>query len=274
MAAVSRESLGTARHVLDRFVDAPEGSPEAISRLGDELAAVAELLDREPGLRRALADSGVPEQDRSGLLDRLLDGKVAEPTVRMLRSLIAARWSRPGELLTAVEELARQATLAVAERDGSLEEVEDELFRFGRILGREPRLRVLLADVTAARERREELLARVLSGKVSPVTGMLLRHAVRMPHGRNLDAVVESLAGLAASRRGRSIAQVTSALPLTEEQQRRLVDALARLSGRRVSVQVDIDPDILGGLVIRLGDEVVDGSIAGRLRAARDELPG
>jgi F-type H+-transporting ATPase subunit delta len=102
----------------------------------------------------------------------------------------------------------------------------------------------------------------------------MLRQAVRLRRGRPLDAVVNYLAELAAARRERSVARVTAAAPLTAQHERRLADALSRAYGRPVSVQVELDPGQLGGLVIRIGDEVIDGSIATRLAQARQELSG
>jgi F-type H+-transporting ATPase subunit delta len=162
----------------------------------------------------------------------------------------------------------------VAERDGSLEDVEDELFRLARVLDSETRLRELLSDDARPVASRVELLERLVSGKVTAVTMDLLRQAVRLRRNRALDAVVNDLAELAAARRERSVARVTAAAPLTAEQEQRLAEALSRIYGRDVSVQVELDPDQLGGLVIRVGDEVIDGSIATKLAQARQELSG
>jgi F-type H+-transporting ATPase subunit delta len=176
--------------------------------------------------------------------------------------------------LEAAETLAHRVVFVQAEQDGVLENVEDELFRFSRILTAQPRLRDLLDDHARPADGRVELLDGLIGTKVTPETRQLLEQAVREPRGRSLDLVVGKLAELAAAMRSRSVAQVIAADPLTDEQESRLAQTLSSIFGRAVSVQVELDPDVLGGLVIRVGDEVIDGSVAARLAKARQELPG
>ena len=187
--------------------------------------------------------------------------------------LVGARWSRSLDLVDGAETLARQATLAVAEKDGTLDDVEDELFRFGRILAREPELNALLTDTAAPVDGRLALLDRVLGDRVSPVTAALLRQAVRLPRNRHLDLVAEELAELAAARRDRSVAHVSAPVALTPAQEEQLTDKLTRLYGRPMSLQVELDESLLGGLVVEVGNEVIDGSVAGKIAAARRALP-
>jgi F-type H+-transporting ATPase subunit delta len=142
------------------------------------------------------------------------------------------------------------------------------------VLDSETRLRDLLSDDDQPVASRVELLDGLVASKVKPATLALLRQAVRLRRTRTLDSVVNDLAELAAARRERSVARVTAAAPLTAAQERRLTEALSRIYGRAVSVQVELDPDQLGGLVIQVGDEVIDGSIATRLAQARQELSG
>jgi F-type H+-transporting ATPase subunit delta len=271
LQAASRESLVDLNARLDVFVD-QVGSSE-LEKMGDDLFAVARLLAGEKALRRLLADSSVPESARSGLVERVFGDKLQRPTVEAVAAAVVARWSRPVDLVDALETLSRNATLAAAEKAGRLDDVEDELFRFGRILDREPELSGLLANTGTPVEGRLALLDRLLSGKVSPTTATLLRQAVELPRGRHLDEVAEDLADLAAARRQRSIARVTTPVRLTTEQEQRLTDTLSRLYGRPMSVQIELDEDLLGGLVVQVGGEVIDGSVAGRLEAARRQLP-
>lgn len=272
MQFASRESLTTARTRLDELI--ADTSTAALRTLSDELFGVVAVLARERVLRRFLSDPATDEDDRKRLADAVFGGKVSDPTTGTLVGLITSRWSRSIDLVDAAETLARLAALAVAERDGVIEDVEDELFRFARILVAQPRLRELLADELAPVDGRLTLLDGLLADKVRPVTLQLLRAAVQVPRGRNLDAVVERLAELAAERRGQSVAHVTAAVALTEQQESRLAEDLSRIYGRPVSVQVELAPELLGGLVIQIGDEVIDGSVAAKLVEARQRLAG
>ncbi|MGH4021897.1 MAG: F0F1 ATP synthase subunit delta [Pseudonocardiaceae bacterium] len=272
MRPASRASLAAARERLDDLADGGASTAE-LSTLGSELSAAARLLDAERVLRRHLADASSSELARTGLVDSLLGSKAGRATLDILHVLVSSRWSRPLDLVDALEELAWQAVLAEAERDGSIEEVEDELFRFGRTLAAEPKLASLLADEAAPADRRVELLGTVLAGKVRPVTQRLLEQAVRAPRERRLDDLVEQLVERTAARRDRHVAHVTAPGPLSEEQERRLAEALGRIYRRPVSLQVELDPDLLGGLVVRMGDEVIDGSVSGQLTRARLWMP-
>lgn len=279
----SRESLAEAGAQLDALID--RSSAADLKPLGDDLFGVLGLLQAEVPVRRLLGDPSVPASARSGLADQLLADRIGRPALDVVSELVSARWSRSIDLVDALETLARRATLAVAEKDGSLDEVEDELFRFGRILDREPQLNALLSDVGTPADKRVELLREVLgasgserreattSSKVSPVTVALLEQSVRNARRRSLDLVAADLAELAAERRHRYVAHVRTPVRLTDDQEQRLTDTLSRLYERPISLQVELDPDLLGGLVVNVGGELIDGSVAGRLATARRRLP-
>jgi F-type H+-transporting ATPase subunit delta len=271
LRAASRESLAEAETGLDGRVE--RASVTELATLGEELFAIVRLLVGEPTLRRYLTDSSVPGANRSRLADQLFDRQVGRAALDTLSELAAARWSRPLDLVEVVEALARRATIAVAEKDGTLSDVEDELFRFGRILDREPRLAVLLADATMPADGRVALLDEVLGQKARPVTKALLEQTVRTSRDRSLDLAAEELSELAAARRDRYVAHVGTPVALTAQQEQRLADSLSRLYGRRMSLQIELDPSLLGGLVVRIGGEVIDGSVSSRLGAAKRALP-
>ncbi|GAA2555462.1 F0F1 ATP synthase subunit delta [Pseudonocardia hydrocarbonoxydans] len=271
LQAASRESLAAAAERLDAIVDS--SSAADLETLGDELFAVTRLVVTQKPLRTHLSDPSVPQDARIGLIRQVLGGQVGEKTLDVVSGVVGSRWSRSLDLVEALETVARRATLAVAEKDGTLDEVEDQLFRFGRILDREPELTALLADTTQPEERRTALLDGVLGGRVSPVTAALLRQTVRIPRGRHLDVAAEELSELAAARRDRYVARVSTAVALSDEQERRLADTLTRIYGRPMSLQIELDESLLGGLVVEVGGEVIDGSVAGRLAAAGRHLP-
>ncbi|MGH3782603.1 MAG: F0F1 ATP synthase subunit delta [Pseudonocardiaceae bacterium] len=267
MQPASRAALAAARERLESRIGS--AGAQARDSLGDDLAGVAMVLGEQPVIRRHLADSSAPEQIRRDMVGTLFGGKVSPISLDVLGEVVSSRWSRPLDLVDGVEELAWQALLGLAERDQSLDDVEDELFRFGRILVAQPRLATLLADETAPAARRLELLSTVLADRTRPVTRRLLEQAVRSPRRRPLDEIVELLVERAAARRERSVAHVTAAGPLSQRQEQRLLDVLNRIYRRPISLKIDLDSKLLGGLVIRVGDEVIDGSVAARLDQAR-----
>jgi F-type H+-transporting ATPase subunit delta len=272
MQFASREALANARERFEPLI--ADTSTAAVRSLADELFAVAGVLGSERTLRRLLSDPATSERRRRELADAVFGGKVSDQTLRTVQDLVASRWSRTADLIDAIEALARDSVFAIAERDEVLEDVEDQLFRFSRTLSAEPRLQDLLADGGKPLDGRLQLLDGLVSAKVQPATSQLLRQTIRLARGRLLDSLIERLAELAAERRGRSVANVTAAAPLTAEQERRLTEDLSRIYGRSIDIHVELDPSLLGGLVIRVGDEMIDGSVAARLAQARQRLSG
>jgi F-type H+-transporting ATPase subunit delta len=271
MTGASREALAAARERLDALTARASVDPTA---LADELAAVTALLHREPSLRRALTDPAQPGETKAGLARRLLGDQLGADSVDLVSGMVRARWSQSRDLVDALEELADTADLTAAERDGSLDDVEDELFRFGRIAEGSSELRAALASRVSARGAKAELLHTLLGGRAKPVTERLVTRLVTAPRGRSLEGGIESLSKRAAARRGRTVAEVVSAVPLSEAQKRRLADALARIYGRPVHLNLDVDPAVLGGVRVRVGDEVINGSIADRLDEANRRMAG
>ncbi|MGC4995234.1 MULTISPECIES: F0F1 ATP synthase subunit delta [unclassified Streptomyces] len=262
MNGASREALAAARERLDVATDST--SVDA-AQLADELAAVTALLDREAGLRRALTDPAQPAEAKAELVRRLIGSQVGGPAADLVAGMVRSRWSQNRDLVDSVEELADIADLTAAEKSGTLDDVEDELFRFGRIVASNPALRAALTDRGASTSAKVELLHRLLGGRVNPVTERLVTRLITEPRGRSLEPGLESLSKLAAERRDRLVATVTSAVPLSEAQKRRLGDALAKLYGRRMHLNLDVDPDVIGGIRVQVGDEVINGSLADRL---------
>jgi F-type H+-transporting ATPase subunit delta len=273
---LTRPASGMLERAKDRLTGQPPRAatgPELLS-LADELFSVARVLRGQLTLRRALADPSGKPDDRAALARRLFDGKVSPTAVDLVETIARQRWSHPADLVEATTELATEAALDAADARGELDGVEDELFRFGRIVAADRELSRILGDRQAPAEGKNALLDRLLSGKVSPVTELLLRNVLSAPHVGSADVAIERLSEVASRRRGQSVARVTTAVPLTAAQEQRLSDVLGRLYGREIGLQVTVDPSVLGGLVVRVGDEVIDGSIAHRLEAARRRLAG
>lgn len=268
--AASRESLAIAEERLGEFASGL-GS-DGLRTLNAELYAVSRLLTRELGLRRLLGDGSTDPARREQALRRLLDGKVGAESLDLLATVVSSRWSTPRELLDGIETLAVTALLIVAEQDGRLDSVEDELFRFGRIVDGQAQLDRILSDVATAAPGRVELLRGLVAGKVEPITLTLVEQLVGQLRGTGIVPGLEHLAAAVAKRRDRSVAHVRTAASLTESAQERLVSTLQRMYGRPIALHIELDPELGGGMVIRVGDEVIDGSVSGRLAALRREL--
>ncbi|ORW02503.1 F0F1 ATP synthase subunit B/delta [Mycobacterium kyorinense] len=274
MRSASRRAL-TA--LVDRFGEIAENLDDnGLSTLADDLASVASLLNREIVVTRYLT---VPAEDagpRVRLLERLVSGKVGEPALDILKSAVAERWSVGSDLVDAVEHVARHALLMRAERAGQVDEVEDQLFRFNRILDSEPRLAILLGDYAAPADGRVRLLRKVLDSadtSVNPIALALLSQTVELLRGQSVEDAVLQLAEVAVARRGEVVAHVSAATELSDTQRNRITEVLSRIYGHPVTVQMQIDPELLGGLSISVGDEVIDGTLSSRLAKAQTQLP-
>jgi F-type H+-transporting ATPase subunit delta len=272
MESGSRESYRAAVERLNGFVTGER--PVPLAGVGDETLSVATLLERQPGLRRALSDPARPGEDRAELLGSVLHGKVGEDTEALLRLLVAGHWTSPSELLGAVERLGVEALLASADSAGELADVEDELFRFGQIVAGDGQLASALGATSAPAEQRSELAHTLLGGKARSATLRLVDLAVRGFGGRNFANSLTRLVELAAERRDRQVAYVTVATALTDAEETRLSARLSEIYGRQVALKVSVDPKVLGGVSVRIGFDLYDGTVLRRLNEARTALAG
>lgn len=270
MRGASRASLAQASEQLTALAT----SKAAADTLGDDLFAVVALLDSEHGLRRALTDPGRAAEAKAGLVRSLLGGKVSAATLDLLAGLVSARWSVPRDLADATEELAVQAVVISADMSRKLDDLEDELFRFGRLLAGQPDLRAALADPYLPADRKRGLLGALLDGKATPAAELLITQAALAPRGRTLETNLDGYARLAAERRQRVVAVVRVASALSQRQADRLAGALAAVYGHEVHLNIVLDRHVLGGMSIQVGDEFIDASVVNRLAALRRRLAG
>jgi F-type H+-transporting ATPase subunit delta len=249
---------------LDRMLDD--------SKVGDnfasEMFAVVDALEASPTLRRAVTDPGRPEGARRALVHGLLDGKVDKAVVDLVAESATLRWAGGRTFAAALERQAVRAQLIVADRRGELDDTEDQLFRFARLVESNPELRNLLADRAIELDKRQELLEGLLRGRANDATIILAKRAV-VARERTFGHTIEGYVTLAAAQKNRALATVRVAKALSSDQRSRLRAALSKQIGRDVAIQEVVDPDILGGMRVEIGDEVFEGTVAGRLEAAR-----
>jgi F-type H+-transporting ATPase subunit delta len=265
--AVSRASLAEAKERLEAVIPSAD-----LARLGADLFAVLHLIDREHGVRRAVSDPARDGADKAQLVQILLEGKVSPAALGLVADVVRLRWSKPSELSDAVETLAVTAESARAEADGRIDDLEDELFRFSRVIEGEPDLRGALAGPGLPADRKKSVVDALLDGKVTPATLTLVTELVLRPRGRSLEGGLAEYGKLVAQRRRRLFALVRTSSALSAEQRTRLAAVLAAAYGHEVHLNIEIDPTVIGGLSIEIGDEIIDGTIAGRLDDVRRRL--
>lgn len=271
MKAGSREAQEHVRGTLDEVIRGAGDVVAAAAQIGTELFLVVDQLDRERALRVAVADQSLEADQRRGIISTVFGGKVAEPTMKVLKAAGAQEWSSPRDLREGLVNLGRVALLEGAREQGQLEQVESELFQLSVLLEREKELAQLLSDRTATVKRRRELMASVIYGKVTVFTEAIALQAIGRPVHNPVDDLAAAAAEV-AELRGKSVARVTSAQELSENQREVLAGKLEQIYGQAIAIHSEVDPSLLGGMVIRVGDEVIDGSTRGKLTRLRADL--
>lgn len=252
---------------LDRVLDAQELS----QALAAELFAVADLLANRAPLRNALTDPTMPEDRRRELATGVFTGRISAAATAVTGEAAALKWGSASRLVAALDRQGVRALLGHAQAAGLLDTVEEELFRFGRTVAANAELRQAIDDRSLPVPARQQLVNDLVQRRVRPETIELAKRAVA-DGGRPFDVTVSNYLKLAAAARQRAIATVTVARPLPADQKERLQAALVKQLGRQVNLQIVVDPKVLGGVRVQVGDEVIEGTVAGRLAAAEQQL--
>ncbi|WP_168583456.1 F0F1 ATP synthase subunit delta [Gephyromycinifex aptenodytis] len=264
MDGPSRSAWAAARATLHEVL--PGVEPRA---LAGELFALGEAIDATAKLRRSLADPSRDGWPKRELARRLFGQRVSAGAMTVLESAVSGRWTSDRDLVDTIERLGIDAVLAAAEKDGVLDLVEDELFRFERLVSSDAALADALSKRAVPGRRKAELIVQLLAGKAQPDTVWLAQRPVLHPRGRKYSAAIWRQLKIAARRRQQITAIVTTALELEPLQRERLSAGLAKMYGRPVFVNVVVDPSVLGGLSVQIGDEVIDGTVRRRLEDVR-----
>lgn len=164
------------------------------------------------------------------------------------------------------------AILGIVRAEGFLEGAEDELFRFARTFEGSDDLRMALSDPSIPADRRQAVVEQLLGEKALIVSRALASFIVGIGRASELPAIVDRFVALAAESRSREVAEVRSAVALDDAQTARLAEALGRATGKSIEVKVIVDPEVMGGLVARVGDTVIDGTVRHRLDQLKESI--
>ena len=259
LRGASAESVAALTEQLTATV---AGSPETASTVADSLNAVAEAFRAEPALRRFATDASVPAEAKNGLVAQVFGGKLDQTALDLVSGAVGRRWTHGGDLADGIERLAEIASVHAAGRDGA--RLTDELFDLSRLVGGAPELRDALSDPLRTTADKAGLLDDLLGGKVLPATLALAKQALHGTYG-TFAAALAVYRRLAADVHGEGVATVRVATPLGDAQLTRLTGALAQQYGRPVHANVVVEPGLLGGVRVEIGDDVIDGTILTRL---------
>lgn len=270
MSGASQRSLTDGERSLPALVAA---DPAGGLGVAEELFALTDALTSSPPLTRALTDPATEPESKDQLLDTLLGAKFSPPVVAFLKTLVNERWASDAALPEALEQLGRDAALAQATQDGNLDQVERELFEVAdAVKHADSESRAFLSDPENPVAEREAVVERMLAGKVQPATLLLAKRCTTTLPGRNFVTALQQVGGTIAARKARQVAQVTSAVELTEAQTKRLEAILQRKYGHAIEVYVSVDPAIIGGLRIEIGPDVIDDTVPTRVAEAREAV--
>ena len=262
MAGVSTESLSKVEEVLEAHASLQP------LKLAGELFALVDVLDHNGTLRRAVTDSSRDAAARQGIVNSVFDGKISSQAMAVLTNAVAQRWSEDSDLSDALERAAVLAVIASAQSRGgvdALDEVLNELLTFVRTVDSNAQAQEALSDHQASKEAKKKL-AVALGGPATTAEGVLLLERVGSnPRGLHAARAADEFAEIIVKRQNRYIARVTSAINLPQAQLERLGRALNAVYGRELKLDVSVDPAVLGGLRVQVGDEVIDGTVETRM---------
>ena len=256
MGSASREALAQARSALRGSLDQGTGS---------ELLDAAAQIGASPQLAAALGDPSAETSQKTAVVERLFGG-LSSSARGVLIAAVSGRWSTTDEFVEGVEQLGLRAE-AIA-----TPELSDELLAVADLIDRNHELQLTLGSKLGDPASKVSIVRRLLDGKLTASTVAVVSHLVAYPRGRMLDATLRLAARTAADERGNELATVTVAAKLSAEQEQRLAALLEQTAGRPVKVTTIIDPEIVGGVRVQLGDHVIDGSVRARLEDLRQQL--
>lgn len=263
----SAEAFEATSRELETVVS---GTADA-SKVGGDLFSVVAILRSEPALRRVVTDMSLPAQAKSGLVREILGGKVDDGALAVVVTAVERRWAAGRDLADALEQLGVVAVVRSAVSES--ERLADELFAVGQLIKEQPELRDALSDPGRSIDDKRALVRSLLDGKALPATIRLVEQAVTGTH-RTVGIALKEYQRVAAEVHGEGVATVRVAHPLSDVELRRLADSLARQYGRPVHLNVVVSPEVIGGVRVEIGDDVIDGTVSSRLDEARRKLVG
>jgi len=262
MGSASRVALEAAKEALAQAKGVTRGTGEQLLSAGRDIAGSSQL-------RALLADPSIDAAEKTALIGRIFSS--LDPAAqKLLGALTSSRWSDSDQLIDGIEQIGIRA---IADSSSGAV-VESELFAFSRAVSSDPELELAVGSKLGDTDEKAALVDRLIGKKADPGTLAIIRHLVQSPRGRRIGELLSTAAETVADASGGIVATVTAAAPLTAAQLEKLTATLQSQYGREPRLAVRIDPSVIGGLRVQVGDDVIDGTIASRLTELRLQLAG
>jgi F-type H+-transporting ATPase subunit delta len=263
MSSSTRQALAAAKEILTPLL------VDADLRFAEEIFVISSAMSGSKQLRNILSDPSAEITGKKNALTAVFGGSLSAKAVELAGKIVALRWSKGSDLVTALEQLAVHSVAAIAAKAKSLEGLEAELFEFRKVVDSDQQLQIALASRQASDEQKLTMVNALISGKFGKEASLLIRFAVIGSTKVRLAVVLEQFGKLLSAYADRLVATVTVASALSDSQQAALEKSLSRDYGNSLRLNIEIDPAILGGIKVQVAGEVIDGSVANRLKQAK-----
>jgi F-type H+-transporting ATPase subunit delta len=263
-----RGASAEAKQELSSRLESLSGDAATI---GEELFVVASVLRSEAAVRRIVTDASIEGDAKAGLVGNVFGNALGSESLDLVKDAVTRRWTVTRDLADTIEYLGAVATVRSAGDEGS--RVSDELFQVRQTVDSHADLRSALSDPARSTADKSGLLRQLFEGKVQQATLRLVAQAVSGSHG-SVDRGLEEFQHVAAEAKDEKIATVHTARDLADSERDRLAQALSQQYATTVHLQVVVDPGVIGGLRVEIGDDVIDGTVASKLDDAQRKLAG
>jgi F-type H+-transporting ATPase subunit delta len=244
----------------------------ASTAIGIELFTVANLLEVESRLRRNLADSGLTPEVRANLVKEIFSSRISKEAMQVVEKISATRWFKDSSLVEAIESAGALVVLAATEKGKNIDRVEEEIFFFARLVDRNSDLQMALSGSASKTATKAKLVTDLLSGQAHADTVTLVAQFVAHTRGRRLSQALDNLSALAAARHNKVVATVITAINLNPKQKSRISAAIGSIYNCEVVIDAVVNPAVIGGVSVQVGDDVIDGTISTRIQSAARQL--
>jgi F-type H+-transporting ATPase subunit delta len=265
MASSTRQALAQAKADASAYLGSDLG-------FAIDLFVVADAISGSTQLRGILSDTSTESGAKSALIERVFNTKVSANSIEFIKKVSALRFSRSMDLVIVLEQLGVHAAAATASKTNVLDEVQSELFSFQQAVASDRDLQFALSNKSAPKATKLALVHALIGSKANPVTLALINQAVGSARGRRVAIVIDQFAKQVAAYGESLVATVTVSKELEQSQIERLRATLAGTYGQQISLNVEIDPSILGGMVVQIAGEIIDGSVSARLQNLKLQL--